>query len=332
MKKLLAAIMVLLLTSVFLTGCGGTKAKELKTGLAVVTELHKSFAADAEPGLAQIDSLAVAVMVDSDNKIAGCIIDSVQSKINFDSSGRLITPTDTVFPSKLELAGGYGMGEASAIGKEWNEQAMAFAAYAVGKTVEQIKGISVDESGKALDSDLKTSVTISIGGFVEGIEKAVAQAQKLGASSADELALGIVTTMSKSASATDEEPGLAEVYSIYAAASKDSKGKITSCIIDATQGDINFDTSGQILSDLTAKVRSKNELGKNYGMKDASTIGKEWNEQAAAFAQYVTGKTFSEVDNVAVSAEGNATGSDLQSSVTISIKDFKTALAKAAAR
>ena len=108
MKKLLAAIMVLLLTSVFLTGCGGTKAKELKTGLAVVTELHKSFAADAEPGLAQIDSLAVAVMVDSDNKIAGCIIDSVQSKINFDSSGRLITPTDTVFPSKLELAGGYG--------------------------------------------------------------------------------------------------------------------------------------------------------------------------------------------------------------------------------
>ena len=33
------------------------------------------------------------------------------------------------FPSKNELGGGYGMGKASSIGKEWNEQAAALADY-----------------------------------------------------------------------------------------------------------------------------------------------------------------------------------------------------------
>ena len=36
---------------------------------------------------------------------------------------------------------------------------------------------------------------------------------------------------------------------------------------------------------------SKNELGDNYGMKKASSIGAEWYEQAAAMAAYVEGKT-----------------------------------------
>ena len=327
MKKLSVVILVVLLVSAL---CGAANPGKVKTGLAVITELTKSTDAGEKPGLAQIDSTAVAVTVDGNGKIVKCVIDAVQSKINFDASGKLITPVDTKFITKNELGKGYGMQKASKIGKEWNEEAAALAKYVVGKTVKEVTAIAVDESKHATGSDLKTSVTISIGGYIEAIEKAVAQAQDLGASSSDVLGLGIATNMSHSVNA-GEKPGLAEGYSYYIAITKDSKGKITSCLIDASQGKVNFDTSGKITTDLKVRVKTKNELGDAYGMKKASKIGKEWNEQAAAFAKYVTGKTPDQVANIAVNKEGHATGSDLQASVTVGILDFQAAIAKAAA-
>lgn len=65
-------------------------------------------------------------------------------------------------------------------------------------------------------------------------------------------------------------------------------------------------------------------------MKAASSIGEEWYEQAAAFAQYVTGKTASEVSGIAVDETGHAADSDLTASVTVGIADFLAAIAKAA--
>ena len=65
-------------------------------------------------------------------------------------------------------------------------------------------------------------------------------------------------------------------------------------------------------------------------MKGASKIGKEWNEQAAAFAKYVTGKTVADVKGIALSQEGSPTGADLTSSVTISVNSFIEVVAKAA--
>ncbi|HPV84764.1 MAG TPA: hypothetical protein PL127_00890, partial [Sedimentibacter sp.] len=62
--------------------------------------------------------------------------------------------------------------KASAIGKEWYEQADAFADYVVGKTVEEIKGIAVDESGHATEEDLVSSVTVGIVDLKTIFEKA----------------------------------------------------------------------------------------------------------------------------------------------------------------
>ncbi len=75
---------------------------------------------------------------------------------------------------------------------------------------------------------------------------------------------------------------------------------ITSCVIDAVQAQVSFDGQGQLLTDLSAPVPSKNDRGADYGMGAVSSIGKEWNEQAAAFAAYVTGKTLDEVAGIAV--------------------------------
>ena len=65
----------------------------------------------------------------------------------------------------------YGMGAVSSIGKEWNEQAAAFAAYVTGKTLDEVAGIAVDEATKPAEADLASSVTISIGGFQALLEK-----------------------------------------------------------------------------------------------------------------------------------------------------------------
>jgi hypothetical protein len=334
MKKLLTILLVSLLAVTMFAGCKSktetkTGSQSVKTGLAIITSQEKSKDAGEEDGYAQVDSAIVALTIGSDGKIVDCVIDAAQSKILFNAQGQLVTPTDTQFKTKNELGDEYNMKRASGIGKEWYEQAAAFAAYVKGKTVSEVKGLAVDEAGHPTGSDLVSSVTISVGDYIDAIEKAAASAKDYGASSTDKLGLGVLSTMDRS-SGTGDEDGLAEVYSTYVAVTTDANGKITSCVIDASQGNVRFDSTGKITSDIFAPIQTKNEKGDAYGMKGASSIGKEWYEQAAAFAGYVVGKTFSEVASIAVDEKEVATDSDLRGSVTIGIGDFKAALAKAA--
>ncbi len=55
----------------------------------------------------------------------------------------------------------------------------------------------------------------------------------------------------------------------------------------------------------------------------------EWNEQAANFAAYVTGKTAADVSGIAVT-EGKPADADLAAGVTIAIGGFQALIAKAA--
>lgn len=303
-----------------------------KTGIAITTSLSKSTSATADAeGLAQTDSLVAAVLVDADGKILDCKIDSAQTKINFSKEGKITTDLKLEAKSKQELGADYGMSKASGIGKEWNEQANAFAAYVIGKTVDEVKGIAVNEEGVASDADLASSVTIHIGDFIATVESAVKNAKDLGASNTDKLGLGVNTTIDKSTDATAEAEGLAQAYSFYSATTTAADGKITSCAIDSTQGNVNFDVAGTVSTDITAAVESKQVLKENYGMKKASAIGKEWYEQADAFAAYVTGKTVDEVKGIAVSDDGIAADADLVSSVTVHIAPFISIVEKAVA-
>jgi len=360
MKKIVALIMSLALLAVIFSGCGsaaGTPSGEaaatvtgeatttapaestaaapatgdaLKTGLAVVTSLAKSTDAGDKDGLAEVDSTIVAVLVDGAGKIVNCKIDAAQTKINFSKEGKIATALDTLQKTKQELKTEYGMGTASGIKKEWNEQADAFAAYVTGKTVDEVKGIAVDAAGVATASDLTSSVTIHIGDFVAAIEKAVNNAQDLGAKTGDKLGLGINTSISGSKDVAADAAGLAQAYSYYTATTFGADGKVTSCVIDASQGNVNFDATGKITTDIKAAVQTKDEIKEAYGMKKASKIGKEWYEQAAAFAQYATGKSVDEIKGIAVD-KGVATAADLTSSVTIHIGDFQTIIEKASA-
>jgi hypothetical protein len=306
-------------------------AEAVKTGLGIVNSVAKSTSATTDAdGLAEADSVIVALTLDSTGKIVDCAIDMAQSKVNFNTAGELTTALDATFKTKDELGADYGMGKVSTIGKEWNEQAAAFADYVVGKTVDEVKGIAVDEEGHATSSDLTSSVTVHITDFVAAIEKAAANATELGATTGDTVKIATVTNISKSTNATADAEGLAQVYSTYVALTQDASGVITSCIFDASQSNVNFDTSGVITTDLSVAPQTKDELKEAYGMKQASTIGKEWYEEAAAFAAYVTGMTVDEVKGIAVTDDGHAASSDLTASVTIHVVDFIGLIEKAA--
>lgn len=330
MKKLIALGLSAVLVMSLFTGCSSNAGAKAKTGLAVVTEVGKFTDAGEADGLSQVNSTAVAVLVDEKGVIKNCVIDAVQPKINFNTAGEITTDLTTYFATKLELKEDYYMKGASPIGKEWYEQSEALAKYVTGKTLEQVKGIAI-EDGYPAEEDLKSSVTINVAAIMTALEKAVANAQDLGASTNDKLGLGITSTVgSSSKNATADADGVAQAYNHYGVITLDAKGKITSSIIDASQGNVNFSADGKITSDPTAAFLTKLELGDDYHMKGASPIGKEWFEQSKAFSDYIKGKTVADVTGIAIDG-GKATSADLTSSVTIKIGDFITAIGKAGA-
>ena len=142
--------------------------------------------------------------------------------------------------------------------------------------------------------------------------------------------LSVSTKLSDSTSATADAAGAAKYDITLAAVTVDDNGVILSCVIDSIPATIAFDAAGQITSDITAAVKTKNELGADYGMVAWGGAKAEWNEQAAAFAAYVTGKTAAEVAGIAVAPSTKpADGTDLATSVTISIAGFQALIAKA---
>ena len=142
--------------------------------------------------------------------------------------------------------------------------------------------------------------------------------------------LSMITSVSSSKSASAEEEGVAQTNVTLVAVNVGNDGVIDSCVIDMIQAKIKFSADGVITTDLATEFPSKNELGEGYGMKKASSIGKEWNEQAAAFCKYVTGKTVSEVAAIAVDESGHSIDADLAASCTVGVTEFMELIAKAA--
>jgi len=109
----------------------------------------------------------------------------------------------------------------------------------------------------------------------------------------------------------------------------DDNGFIQDCIIDSIGISVLFDVSGNIVSDLTAPIATKNELGEAYGMKLYGGAKYEWNEQAAALADYAVGKTVEELKNGAIDETGYATDADLATVATIQLGGYVFAIENA---
>lgn len=355
MKRTLLSICALLLCLCLLCGCSGTTvvindckcpqngttttpdtntntaSGTAKTGLAVVTSVKDSTSATAEnDGAVKFDITIAAVTVDENGVIASCAIDSVPATVAVKADGSLGSDITAAVPTKNELGDDYGMVAWGGAIAEWDDQVAALCRFAEGKTVDAFKSGAVNEHGKAPDgSDLASSATIYLGGYVAAIEAAVNNATALGADSGDTLKLVTLNAVKNSTAATAEQAGNAQLDADIAVVTE-KDGKITSCLLDSVQAKIAFDTNGVITTDLTAAIPTKNELGEKYGMVAWGGAKAEWNEQAAAFAAYVTGKTAAEVAGIAVNESTKpADGSDLSASVTIAVGGFQALIAKA---
>ena len=303
----------------------------LKTGLYLSAGIGDSKSATAEEnGEGKYDVTLVAVLVDDNGVIQDCIIDGITASVKFDASGAITSDLTAAPQTKNELGENYGMVAYGGAVAEWDAQAAALAAFAVGKTAEELRSGAVDETGYAPEgTDLATSATIYLGGYVSAIEAAVANAQHLGAQAGDVLKLATVTGIDSSKSADAENAGNAQLDVTVTALTMNGE-TITSCAIDAVQAKVAFDASGVVTTDLTAPVQTKNELGENYGMVAWGGAIAEWDAQVASFASYITGKTLAEVTGIAVDESTHPTDADLATSVTIAIGGFQALIAKAA--
>ena len=288
----------------------------------MVSSSSKAATAEAN-GVAQADTTFVAVLVDGDGVIQDCLIDCVQTKIEISAAGEIVTPANTAFDSKIVLDDAYDMRKASPIKAEWDEQANFLADYVTGKTIDEVKGIALDDGGKPTDADITTGCTMNIAEIVTAIENAVANAKVLGAGVDDTLYMNcnaIVSDSSKAASADGNGNAQADVT--VGAYTLDASGVITSCYLDCVQAKIAVTAAGEIASEVGTSYDSKLVLDDAYDMRKASPIKAEWDEQAWAFCEYVTGKTPADVAGIAVDEATHPTDADLTAGCTMAVGAF----------
>ena len=144
-----------------------------------------------------------------------------------------------------------------------------------------------------------------------------AQEEAPAAEGAVKTGLAVSTSIGDSVSATAEAAGEAKYDITIAAVTVDDNGVIQACAIDSVPASVKFDAAGQITSDLTAPIATKNELGENYGMVAWGGAVVEWDAQAAAVAAYCTGKTEEEIRGIGYDEQIPVEGVDATASVTI---------------
>ena len=144
--------------------------QEYTLGMGTQVNLDSS-----KKGTAQIDATVATVVLDKDGKIVACKIDVAQNKIGV-ADGFLSIPAG--FKTKVELKGDYGMAgnpysadnNNDGIIKEWYEQAAAFEAYVIGKTVAEVEAMATKtlDNGYVISADdelLNAGCTIQITEF-----------------------------------------------------------------------------------------------------------------------------------------------------------------------
>ena len=260
-----------------------------KTGLGVLTETTD----DHRTG--KINLVAAAVLLDGEGKIIDVTFDELESTISADGSGVLSMPTD--YRTKRQKGDDYPLAAASSLKKGWAEQADDFADYLTGMTPEQASMLETDKDGKAVDADLLSGCTIRVDQYRDAVAKACANAAALGAAKGDRVSLGVeAENASSDITATDDKDVNAEVDLTVVALTLEAEGRGTSAIGEMAEPALTIAADGGVTAPDT--VRSKLELGDSYGMRNASSLGKEWYEHSEGYCSYLKGKTEKEVADI----------------------------------
>ena len=307
MKKILTTLCAVAM----LAGCtaGGSKKSSTNTstkeetaatvmvGTGSVTNVANKVKEGADT-TAQFDTTFASVVLEG-NVIKYVYFDVAQDKVTYDATGH-VTSDNSASMSKKDLGDNYGMKDKSSIKKEWYEQVEALEKWAVGKTVEEVLNMPTTQKDEkhtvTADKDLMTGCTISVTGFQQALDKAVKNAVEV--KNVASVGSAILTEVSGK-DATAEKSGEAKASSTYGVVALDKDGKVVFTQTDEAQNAVKFTTAGALDGEAMA-VPTKAEKKDEYGMKKASSIGKEWFEQNQAFDEWTVGKTSKEISGMEV--------------------------------
>jgi len=127
-------------------------------------------------------------------------------------------------------------------------------------------------------------LVILIGGCAEDPVEEITDEEPAVEEEVATLGLGIVTSINRSQSLSEDEEGdvddlaMAQVDSVIATAAFDQESRVVDVIIDTAQTRVHFDEDMQLDSDPAEEILTKKELGDDYDMRRASEIDKEWDE------------------------------------------------------
>ena len=151
-----------------------TAAGEFTLGIAANTKSDESVAAGDEDGVVKMYTDYGAAVVGADGKILAALTDATQPQIAINKAGEI---GEVKFGgTKRELKENYNMVKFSGCTYEWYEQAAAFAAYAAGKTADELRAseLKLNDEGHMVfvDEALYASVSISVDGIIDVVAKA----------------------------------------------------------------------------------------------------------------------------------------------------------------
>jgi len=219
------------------------------------------------------------------------------------------------------------------------DQIAAIESFINGKTVAELKqSVETLSAEGAVVADVVSGATIrDTKDYIKAVIIAADPSQAAGDAKAQvvkqvgmvSMGLGHVTSIAKSKDLAADVLPAAEVNTTFVGAGFDKDGKVVKVVIDHAQQKMNFDKDLQITTDLTAEQITKIELGDGYGMKAASTIGKNWHEQIPELEKWMVGKTIDEIKAMKQTETSVPDVPELTSSVTIKVADYIAAIEEA---
>ncbi|MBR4071576.1 MAG: hypothetical protein IKK26_03375, partial [Clostridia bacterium] len=303
MKRIISVFCVVVYTVFWLSSCkgnegdmGASEKEDYLKGDSYTLYVGVYQDHDALEGKAKFSSTFAAIICDKKGRIVDCVFDATEDNISIED-GAVLPKAD--LRSKNEQGLEYSMKSASAIGKEWYEQARHFADFLIGKTLDEADEV---DGGEA---ELMAGCTININGFKGAIEEADDQENSVRFQSAlpPVAAISVVNSSEGSKDAGDNSDGVVAMRSTYAAVAK-SGSRIAAANIEETETKAYFDMEGEIKS--LEKSEGKRDLGYSYGMRDASGIGLEWFEQVQNFEKYIVGLSSNEVAAINMNGDYSA--------------------------
>lgn len=303
MKKVLALLLVGVLV---LTGCSSNGPKEPvleEKTYSIGTAVSNHFTADeAEDGSIPFEANVTYTTVALDgDKIAYLVLDAAQNSFVVKDG---VADPFVAKGTKKELLEDYGLSNVPNGKGEWYKQVQAFEKYAIGKTVAELKSGDVA-------SDLASSVSISVDGFIAGVEKAAEAAVKV-----DNVAR--IANASVTGSQTKEGATDLEIVTSIAAVATNAKGEVVYSFVDETQALATIVDGGVEI--VERSLATKGEQKEEYGMSQNGLT--EWYLQVKDLTDWTMGKT---LDVISKGAED----ADLTSKVTIYPGSLINALVKA---